>query len=174
MRPVRGVGGKLACRKQRELRKVCLRDNLFEIDVTETWPEWRAVLRALPQNMQQLIIGNGIAQVKFRLLEGVQDPNWAKVDSGEKHVFEIVRVDTSAVHLHYHKNGSLDDPVLVDPIVMPQNANSGASQSTAPLRASSATQVPIGRRETVLALTLLLKACWNTSLFFFFSAGLMG
>jgi len=157
MQPVKGMGGKMACAKQRELRQVCLQNGVFEIDVTETWPQWRAVLRALPQNMQQLIIGNGIAQVKFRLLEGVRDANYAKTDSGQRHVFEIVRVDTSAVHLHYHKNGSLDDPVLVAPIVMPQNADSGASQPTAP----SPSQPLIGRREAVLALTSLLNACWN-------------
>ncbi len=162
MRPVNGIGGKAACTKQRDLRQVCLQNRVFEIDVTETWPEWRAVLRALPRNMQQLIIGNGIARVKFRLLEGVRDPNYAKKDSGERHVFEILRVDTSAVHLHYHKHGSLDDPVLVDPIAMPQNANSGASQPTAPFLALSPSQPNIGRREAVLALTRLLNACWNT------------
>ncbi len=162
MRPVNGIGGKAACTKQRDLRQVCLQNRVFEIDVTETWPEWRAVLRALPRNMQQLIIGNGIARVKFRLLEGVRDPNYAKKDSGERHVFEILRVDTSAVHLHYHKHGSLDDPVLVDPIAMPQNANSGASQPTAPFIALSPSQPNIGRREAVLALTRLLNACWNT------------
>ena len=163
MQPVQGMGGKAACRKQRELRQVCLQDGVCEIDVTETWPEWRAVLRALPPNMQQQIIGKGIAQVKFRLLECVRDSNYAKSDSGERHVFEILRVDTSAVHLHYHKNGSLDDPVLVDPIVMPQNANSGASQPTAPFIAPSPSQPVIGRREAVLALTFLLNACWNNT-----------
>ena len=84
-----------------------------------------------------------------------------KKDSGERHVFEILRVDRSAVHLHYHKNGTLDDPVLVDPIVMPQNANSGASQLTAPNIAFPPSQPNIGRREAVLALTVLLNACWN-------------
>ena len=111
---------------------MCLENEVFEIGVTETWPEWRAVLRALPKNMQQMIVGNGIARVKFRLLEGARDADYAKKDSGERHVFEIARVDTSAVRLHYHKNGSLDDPVLVDPIAMPQNANSGASQPNTP------------------------------------------
>ena len=163
MQPVKGMGGKVACAKQRELRKVCLENGVFEIDVTETWPEWRACLRALQPIMQQQIIGNGIAQVKFRLLEGVRDANYFKSDSGERHVFEILRVDTSAVHLHYHKNGSLDDPVLVDPIVMPQNANSGASQPTAPFIAPSPSQPVIGRREAVLALTVLLNACWNNT-----------
>ena len=106
MQPVQSMSGKAACLKQRELRQVCLRSKVFEIDVTESWPQWRAVLRALPPNMQQLIIGDGIAQVKFRLLEGVRDPHYAKVqgDSGLRHVFEIIRVDTSAMHLHYHKN----------------------------------------------------------------------
>ena len=46
-------------------------------------------------------------------------------------MFEILRVDTSAVQLHYHKDGTFDDPVFVEPIVTPQNANSDASQPTA-------------------------------------------
>ena len=118
-----------------------LQNEVFEIDVTETWPEWRAILR---------------------------DPNYAKVDSGERHVFEIFRVDTSAVHLHYHRNGSLDDPALVPPIVMPEDSNSGASQPTAPCIAPSPgtpspSQPVIGRREAVLTLTVLLNKCWNNS-----------
>ena len=161
MKPVRGMGGKAACRKQRELRQQCLEDNVFGINVIETWPQWREVLRALSPNMQRAIIGNGIAAVKFRLLEGVRDPNYFRVDSGERHVFEILRVDASAVHLHYHKNGSLDDPVVVDPIVRPQNANSGASEPTAPFIVPSPSQPNIGRREAVLALAVLLNACWN-------------
>ena len=163
MRPVQGMGGKVACRKQRELRQVCLEKEVFEIDVTASWPEWRAVLRALPPQTQRAIIGNGITQVKFRLLESVQDSNYAKVDSGERHVFEILRVDTSAVHLHYHKDGSFDNPVYVDPIVMRQNAHSGASQPAEPFitLAWSPSQPNIGRREAVLALTVLLHACWN-------------
>ena len=76
-------------------------------------------------------------------------------------MFEILRVDTSAVHLHYHKNGSLDDPVVIEPIVMHHNANSGASQPTLPLMTLSPSQPVIGRREVVLALTALLDACWN-------------
>lgn len=159
MKPVQGMGGKAACAKQRQLRQVCLQNGLFEIDITETWPSWRAVLRALPPTTQQLIIADGVAQVKFRLLQGVRDDNWAKHDSGERHVFEIRRVDTSAVHLHYHKNGSLDDPVLIDAV--PQNANSGASQPTAPNIKLNPSQKVIGRREAVLALNLLLNQYWN-------------
>jgi hypothetical protein len=172
MQKVKGIGGKTACAKQRELRKVCMDTGVFEIDVTETWPEWKAVLRALPPNMQRLIIGDGIAMVKFRLLQGIRDPNYAKIDSGERHVFEMVRVDTSAVQLHYHKNGTMDDPVQNAPtceqwrVVMPQNASSGASHPTAPFIAPSpetpsASQPVIGRREAVLALTAVLNACWQ-------------
>jgi hypothetical protein len=153
MQPMKGIGGKTAWAKQKELRQVCLQKEVFKIDVTETWPEWRAVLRALQPNRQQLIIGPGIAQVNFRLLEGVRDPNYAKLDSGERHVFEILRVDTSSVHLHYHKNGSFDEPTV--------HANSGASQSTVPSVAPSGSQPVIGRREAVLALTVLLDNCWN-------------
>ena len=80
MQPVKGMGGKAACAKQRELRQHCLENRVMKIDVTETWPEWRLVLRALPQNMQQLIIGDGIARVKFRLLKGVRDHNYYKID----------------------------------------------------------------------------------------------
>ena len=73
-------------------------------------------------------------------------------------MFEILRVDTSAVHLHYHKNGLLDDPVLIESIVMHHNANSGASPPTLALIALSPSQPVIGRREAVLALTMLLDA----------------
>ena len=97
-----------------------------------------------------------------RLLEGSRDPNWAKIDSGERHVLEIIRVDTSAVHLHYHKSGKLDDPVIVDPIVMDHSANGGASQPVdLPVFALSPSQPVIGRREAVLALTIILNKCWN-------------
>ena len=74
-------------------------------------------------------------------------------------MFEIRRVDTSAVHLHYHKNGSLDDPVIID--AMPQNANSGASQPTVPDIQLNPSQPVIGRREAVLALNLLLNQYRN-------------
>ena len=77
-------------------------------------------------------------------------------------MFEFLRVDTSRVHLHYHKNGSLDDPVIIGPIATPQNPNSGASQPTVPLLAFSPSQPNIGRREALLALIGLLKFCWNT------------
>ena len=80
-------------------------------------------------------------------------------------MFEIIRVDTSAMHLHYHSNGKFDDPVLFDPTEeqwnFSQNANSGASQPTASFITLSPSQAVIGRREAVVALTILLKKCWN-------------
>ena len=159
---VKNMGGKAACQKQRELRQECLESGVYEIDVTHTWPEWRPVLRALPTNLQQMIIGNGIAQVKFRLLEGKLDPNYfRKNDSGERHVFEIKRVDGSYVHLHYHKNGKLDDPVVHGTIDLPQNASSGASQPTAPSDEPSPSEPIIGRKEAVMALSILLNNCWR-------------
>ena len=161
MQPARGVGGKAACRKQRELRQQCLEDSVYEIDLTEAWPQWREVLRALSPNIRHAIIGPGIAAVKFRLLQGVRDPNYFRVDSGERHVFEIVRVDTSAVHLHYHKNCKFEDPLFLEPIVTPQHANSDASQPTAPVIAPTPSQPIIGRREAGVALARILNASWN-------------
>ena len=64
------------------------------------------------QSTMEDVIGDGIVSVTFRLLENVQDPNYCRMkdDPGERHVFEIVRSDTSAVHLHFHSNGNLDNP----------------------------------------------------------------
>ena len=166
MKPVKGIGGKVGNLKQRALRDSCLQSGIWEVDLTETWPEWRQVLRALPMGQLQLMIGLGVAQFKFRLLQGSRDPNYVRLDSGERHVFEILRVDTSAVQFHYHKNGSLDDLVTLAPTVLPENANSGASQPTVPFVAMavdpSPSQPVIGRREAVMALDVLMKTCWQT------------
>ena len=67
--PVQGAGGKMAHRKQREVREVCMRNALFEMELTENWPEWRACLRALLVNVRRSIAGMGIAQFKLCLLE---------------------------------------------------------------------------------------------------------
>ena len=56
----------------------------------------------------------------------------------------------------------MDDPTFIAPIVMPQNAGSGASQFTAPLLQSYSTDWLIGRREAVLGLNVLLTKCFNT------------
>ena len=38
------------------------------------------------------------------------DSNYRRLDSGERHVFEVDRVDGSRVQLQFHKNGSMDPP----------------------------------------------------------------
>ena len=108
--PVQGMAGKAACRKQRELRAICLRRGIFHIDLTNDAWNWRDVLRSLPAAVQADLVGPGVTHFRFRLLENVRDPNWARIDSGEKHVFEIERCDGSTCHLHYHKNGKMDPP----------------------------------------------------------------
>ena len=64
-------------------------------------------------------------------------------------MFEILRVDTSGWHMLYNKDGSLEDPVPFPPTVLPENANSGASQPTVPFVAMavdpSPSQPVIGR-----------------------------
>ena len=108
--PVRNIGGEAACQKQRELRAICLRRGIFHIDLTNDAWNWRDVLRSLPAAVQADLVGPGVTHFRFRLLENVRDPNWARIDSGEKHVFEIERCDGSTCHLHYHKNGKMDPP----------------------------------------------------------------
>jgi hypothetical protein len=111
------------------------------------------------------MVGPGISQFKFRLLEGTRDSNYAKWDSGERHVFEILRIDTTVVHVHYHKNGHPDEPVTLPSAALLENANSGASQPTVPFVAMaedpSGSQPLIGRREAVTALDSCLNACWK-------------
>ena len=159
--------GKVGNRKQKELREVCLENGILEVDLTQTWPQWQQVLRGWPFNHQlQQMVGPGISQFKFRLLEGTRDSNFAKWDSGERHVFEILRIDTTVVHVHYHKNGHPDEPVTLPSAALLENANSGASQPTVPFVAMAVDPSPsqplIGRRQAVMALDALLNTCWQT------------
>ena len=98
------MGGRAACFKQRELRAQCLTMNLTEIDLTVAW-EWQDMLRAQAPATRQAIVGPGITKFSFRLLPGVQDANYARDDSGEKHVPKVARADATVCHLHFHKNG---------------------------------------------------------------------
>ena len=151
-----GFGGKMAWAKGKELRKECMDRKIFEKDLTFDWPEWRKCLRAMPDGMQQLLAGNGIAHFKFRLLKGKRDANYRSQDSGERHVFEILRIDGTAYHLHYHKSGTCDTPVFVE-------ADSGAPQPAVPAINFSPSQPNIGRRETQMALRHLLDHCFGDS-----------
>ena len=105
-----GIGGKTACQMQRQLRKELFASNTWERDLTHGEWEWKRVLKALSQPVQQLIVGPGITKFPFRLLQHEMDPNYRKQDSGQRHVFQVERVDGSMVQLHFHKKGSMDPP----------------------------------------------------------------
>ena len=68
--------------------------------------DWNAVLKSLPSG--EAIIGPGVTAFNCRLLPDVLDHNYKKIDSGERHVFEVVRVDGSSILLHFHKHGKCD------------------------------------------------------------------
>ena len=72
---------------------------------------WRALLKSMPG--AQWIIGRGVVAFNFRLLPDVMDQNGVRWESGERHVFEVVRADGSSVLLHFHKNGKFDPPEVV-------------------------------------------------------------
>ena len=151
-----GFGGRMAWAKGKALRKECMDRKIFEKDLTFEWPEWRKCLRSLPDGMQQMLAGNGIAHFKFRLLKGKLDPNYRNADSGERHVFEILRMDGTAYHLHYHKGGTCDTPEFVE-------ADSGAPQPAVPVFNFSPSQPKIGRREAQIALRHILDHCFGAS-----------
>ena len=97
------VGGRAACLKQRELRAQCFAMNVAEIDLTVAW-EWQDILRAQAPATRQAIIDPEITKFSCHLLRGVRDANYASLDSGERHVFEVARADGTLCHLHFHKD----------------------------------------------------------------------
>ena len=107
-------GGK-ACEEQRRLRaqQLASTEPYESVDMTSTQFNWRAMLKSLPCG--GMIVGCGVTAVHFRLLPDVMDHNYMKKpgDSGEKHVFEIVRADASRVLLHFHKKGKCDTPEVI-------------------------------------------------------------
>ena len=167
--PRQGFGGKQACVIQRELRQQCFDQGVWEIDLTQTDVDWRSLLRAQPLSMRRRLLGPGIIKFSFRLLQHVRDSNYAQRDSGERHVFEITRVDGSTAQLHFHKNGKMDDPVLHQPSHLVPEERDVAS-SSGDVRAAAGNEVLfsqadlrhmiphalIGRAEAVLALNEIL------------------
>jgi len=168
-KPRQGFGGKQACAIQRELRQRCFDQDVWEIDLTETDVDWRSLLRAQPCGMRRRLLGLGIIKFTFRLLQHVRDSNYAQRDSGERHVFEITRVDGSTAQLHFHKNGKMDDPILHQPSHLVAEERDVAS-SSGDVRAAARNEVlfsqadlrhtnlhdRIGRSEAVLALNEIL------------------
>ena len=159
--------GKEACRKQKELRRVALASSnrYASIDLTNSDFDWKALLKHLDDG--RTIVGCGVAAIKFRLLPGVMDHNYERRDSGERHVFEIVRTDQSRVYLHFHKAGHHDPPEFIPAAHggAPRVHDEGVNFTFDPpltfqdIRAHNAVDqsLPVGREQAKVALQSLLR-----------------
>jgi len=168
--------GKFACEKQRELRAELLTSGTYEHDLTHSdWP-WRDVIRSLPKELHKILVGPGVTMFTFKLVRNEIDPNYAQMrnDSGERHVFHIRRTDNVAHHLHYHKDGSLDDPAKSrhtitvqntspgNPIIRQEHFTSVDYGALQPVGFDMRSIVPgpnVGRKEAASACTTLLEVC---------------
>ena len=172
-------GGKAACQEQRRLREHCFKHSLWDVDLSNPWNndfEWKQVLKAMPESKSKALVGAGIVKFSFRLLQGIRDHNYCKFDSGEKHVFEIECVDGVRWQLHFHKNGSVDNPFrIAPPSSMQQAAQHGQSACSAArpaqsseksftwhlpniLEAAAEYSEPLGRNEVSMALATILQS----------------
>jgi hypothetical protein len=138
------------------------------INLSHSAFDWKAMLKSLPTAPH--IIGCGVTAFNFRLLPDVMDHNYTKIDSGERHVFEVVRADASRVLLHFHKNGKCDPPeILPAKGVAPSDAATseqlGVTCTCQPAlkfsdimgtAAAGDKSAPLGRAETSMALQSLL------------------
>lgn len=143
-----GMGGKTACQWQRALRAECIVNNLSFKDVTnDPSYDWKQLLRSAAPGFAERIIGQGIAQVLFRIIETERDPNYSNTDGHGRHFFEFRRADGSAMRLHYHKNGRPDEPTYVGPpraVAQPAVPEPGAAQPHVPRGGAAQTAVPDG------------------------------
>ena len=58
--------------------------------------EWKLFLRVLHPAVAEQLVWPGITRFKFQLLQHVRDSNYVRDgDTGERHVFQIDRVDGS-------------------------------------------------------------------------------
>ena len=160
-----GFGGKAACQKQRELRQVCLQNGMKFVDLSnDAWP-WKQVMKGLDATVAQELVGPGVTAFSFRLLEHVRDHNYVRPgDTGDRHVFELVRSDGSLYHLHFHKNGRMDTPVKsgASGNIADMFRTGGASQPADLTQSGGATQpagqaYPLGKSEAHLTLQRLLE-----------------
>ena len=106
-------GGKAANVEQKRLREHCLANGLWEIDLSDSTYDWKQLLKAMPETKSRPLVGAGVVKFSFRLLQNVRDPNYIRIDSGERHIFEIVCADCERWQLHFHKNGRMDNPVRI-------------------------------------------------------------
>ena len=168
-------GGKEAAKEQRRLRQHCFAHGLWDVDLSKCDFAWKHLLKNLPASESQRLVGAGIVKFSFRLLRDVSDHNYIKVDSGEKHVFEIECIDGERWQLHFHKNGHLDTPFrIAPPSSMPQAVQHGQSACSAArpaqypeegftwhlqniLEATAQYSAPVGRNEASMALATILQ-----------------
>ena len=164
------LGGKKAWQCQRSLREVRTKSNTPHaiVNLSHSDFDWKAMLKSLPTAPH--IIGCGVTAFNFRLLPDVMDQNYIKIDSGERHVFEVVRADASRVLLHFHKNGKCDPPeILPAKEVAPSDAATseqlGVTYTCQPAleysdimgtAAAGDKSAPLGRAEATIALQSLL------------------
>ena len=178
IRKEKNCGGKAANAEQKRLRQHCFANDLWEIDLTNSTYNWKQLLKAMPEAKSKLLVGAGVVKFNFRLLQTVRDHNYIKIDSGEKHVFEIECVDGLRWQLHFHKNGNMDDPVRIPPpcsmrqaALRDQPMNETLGSAAWPAREESPTwhlhdildsasgdAVPVGRAEVHMALTNILQS----------------
>ena len=125
MRKRSGRGGKGACTKQRQLRTWCFHNNIGQLDLSydNLGYDWRLLLKTMPKLNTRAVIGPGIVQFMFRLLDTIDPnyegntpidpilfyrprPHWA--DFGQRHVFEMSCANGDRWHLHFHQHGNCD------------------------------------------------------------------
>ena len=115
MRKRAGRGGKAACRKQRELRALCLEKGIHKIDLARSDYNWPLLLKTMPCLNTPDVIGGGIVGFSFCFLSEI-DPNylytrrWERQmytqDHGRRHVFELNCANGDRWHLHFHHHGN--------------------------------------------------------------------
>ena len=162
-----GGGGKAAAAEQRRLRQYCLAQGIFSVDLSSSPYDWRQLLKCLPEDKSRALVGPGVVEFSFRLLQGVKDHNYVKIDSGEKHVFEICGADGARWHLHFHKHGSLDKPFLFASPNLATGSTSSAAQPADQLNLPCTVDdilnlakhpgTPVGRMEAAMAMDVLLE-----------------
>ena len=130
----------------------------------------------MPEGKSKPLVGAGVVKFSFRLLQTVRDHNYIKIDSGEKHVFEIECVDGLRWQLHFHKNGKMDNPIRIPPparwvVQRDQRMNEPSGSAARPVHEESHTwhlqdildstsreRVPVGRAEVRMELTTILES----------------
>ena len=125
----------------------------------------------MPEANSRTLVGTGVVKFSFRLLQNVRDHNYIKIDSGERHVFEIASADGERWQLHFHKNGSMDKPVCIPPpsptptAVLHSQPINNAAREEGPtwhlqdiLGNSPQDNLPVGRTEVSMALASILQS----------------